>query len=170
MSRDWPPASRWVGLSHPSRRHRSTAHAAPPRRPAARFSVLGNELAGDAGIEAHLSADEYARDLLSLRREVDALWPTKPPLLLAPDTAFDAEWAKLFLSQLRAASKEGGGGGGDGDGDGDGDGGAHQVEFIAVDLEAEGVCAVPRRVQGGRHAPPLAMRPLLPHALRRQMV
>ncbi|EOD42098.1 hypothetical protein EMIHUDRAFT_194815 [Emiliania huxleyi CCMP1516] len=29
-----------------------------------------NELAGDAGIEAHLSAAEYARDLLSLRREV----------------------------------------------------------------------------------------------------
>ena len=127
------------------------AHAAPPRRPAARFSVLGNELAGDAGIEAHLSAAEYARDLLSLRREVDALWPTKPPLLLAPDTAFDAEWAKLFLSQLRAASKEGGGGGGGGDGDG----GRLPLDILSHHIYPLGagdgrqMAASPRRRAGG---------------------
>ena len=130
------------------------AHAAPPRRPAARFSVLGNELAGDAGIEAHLSAAEYARDLLSLRREVDALWPTKPPLLLAPDTAFDAEWAKLFLSQLRAASKEGDGGGGGG-AYGDGDGGRLPLDILSHHIYPLGagdgrqMAASPRRRAGG---------------------
>jgi len=99
------------------------ATAAAGRRPAG--IAYGNELAGSLGIEAHLPPEEYAREFLSLRALVDAVWPSKQPLLLAPDASFDSVWVEAFLSAVlqgdgdgRAGNRAGGSGAGRGRGRG----------------------------------------------------
>ena len=84
--------------------------------------AFGNELVTDKGIEAHLPADEYAREVLEFGSAVRGVWPSRGqrPLLLAPDAnSFDEEWFGAFLSvlfPLQPSSSSGGGGGGGGGG------------------------------------------------------
>jgi hypothetical protein len=84
--------------------------------------AFGNELVTDKGIEAHLPADEYAREVLEFGSAVRGVWPSRGqrPLLLAPDAnSFDEEWFGAFLSvlfPLQPSSSTGGGGGGGGGG------------------------------------------------------
>jgi hypothetical protein len=63
-----------------------------------------------------LPLPRYAREFLSLRSLVDSIWPSKPPLLLAPDASFDTAWVEAFLAallNLGKASRAGSGAAGD---------------------------------------------------------
>lgn len=90
------------------------ATAATGKRPSA--LALGNELAGPRGIEAHISAQEYASDLRRLAALARRYWPSKPPLLVAPDSNLDERWLSDMLRQLypnTTGAAEGEGAGGD---------------------------------------------------------
>ncbi|CAL0327828.1 unnamed protein product [Lupinus luteus] len=61
---------------------------------------LGNELSGK-GIEASISADQYASDLTAMRDIVYKAYENidPKPLIIAPGGFFDANWFKEFLSK-----------------------------------------------------------------------
>ena len=75
------------------------ATAASGHRPAG--LAFGNELVTDKGIEAHLPAKGYAHDVKRFASLVRTVWPSKPPLLIAPDmNHVDEMWLTEFLTTL----------------------------------------------------------------------
>lgn len=115
------------------------ATAASGHRPAG--LAFGNELVTDKGIEAHLPAREYARDVRRFGNLVRSVWPTKPPLLLAPDTNHvDEAWLTEFFAELwpppPPPSPTGGGADADADADGDspGDGPPPPIDLFSHHL------------------------------------
>jgi len=62
---------------------------------------FGNELAGDSGIQAHLTADVYARDFCAFKGLVEEIWEGQEnvPRVISPDNNLDAEWFGEFIKE-----------------------------------------------------------------------
>lgn len=60
---------------------------------------FGNELAGAGGIEAHLTPEEYAKDLRRFALLIREMYPDAQtrPRILAPGSTLDVEWFSQFL-------------------------------------------------------------------------
>lgn len=64
------------------------------------YGAVGNELSG-SGVGARVSAEQYGKDLLNLRRIIDELYMNSglKPSLLAPGGFYEHKW---FASLLEA--------------------------------------------------------------------
>ena len=60
---------------------------------------FGNEIVGEGGIEAHLSARQYAKDFCVFSKLVKDVWhdDVLRPKVIAPDAAFERSWYADFL-------------------------------------------------------------------------
>ena len=63
----------------------------------------GNELAGRGGIEVQLPVDTYVAGFCQLHELVRKIWNDgNVPKIIAPDSAFDAEWFEEFVEKSSA--------------------------------------------------------------------
>lgn len=94
--------SNFTGSWDPSNFRQLLKHTAKlPNTPIFGFE-FGNELAGKGGIEAHLSPEDYAKDLKRFALTIREFYPDpeKRPRILAPGSTLDVEW---FLQLLEIA-------------------------------------------------------------------
>lgn len=61
---------------------------------------FGNELVGRGGIQAHIGAEDYARDFEAFSSLVAEAWPTNTPKTVTADNSFNEDWAVDFLKAL----------------------------------------------------------------------
>lgn len=67
--------------------------------------LSGNELSG-SGIGATIGADQYAADVISLKKIIDKIYRGFPdkPLVLAPGGFFDASWFSELINKTKPHS------------------------------------------------------------------
>lgn len=77
-------------------------HAIGTKRP---VFLSGNELSG-SGVGAKIGADQYAEDVISLKKIIDDIYQdfTDKPLVLAPGGFFDASWFGEFIKKTEPHS------------------------------------------------------------------
>ncbi|CAN6245728.1 unnamed protein product [Urochloa humidicola] len=68
---------------------------------------LGNELSG-SGVGARIDADQYAADVITLKRIIDSTYQSNPtkPLVLAPGGFFDAAWFTELVSKTKPSQMD----------------------------------------------------------------
>ena len=71
---------------------------------------FGNELAGQFGIQAKFSPEQYSADFARFVDTIDsayALHSERPPLTLVPGNSWDADWYSQFMKLLDSTHKPG---------------------------------------------------------------